>query len=68
MSLCLISMANSFHIAGPRYAKERCLYDKTFKVGIISIGFAEEERKYIDGVYTWVKPDRYVGLESVSET
>ena len=68
MSLCLSAVGNSFHVAGPWYAKERCPYDFNFMVGIMRIRVSEEERKHLAGVYTWVRSDRYVGLESVSET
>ena len=33
----------------------------------MSIRLSEEKHKYLTGVYTWVRPDRYVGLESSIE-
>ena len=67
MSLCLISMGNLFHVAGPWYANEHCPYDFVFTLGTMNIILSEEECKNLTGVYTWVRLDRYVGLESVIE-
>ena len=61
-------MDNSFHITVPWYAKERCHYKFIFLVGAMSIRLSEEERNDLTGVYTWVMPDLYVGLESVKQT
>ncbi len=64
MSLCLRVVGNSFHVAGPWYAKERCPYDFIFIVGILRMQVPEDERKHLAGVYTWMRSDRYVGLEA----
>ena len=49
----------------PWYANERCPYDFVFTLGTMSIRLSEEERKDLAGVYTWLRLDMYVGLESV---
>ena len=55
----------SFQVAGPWYANERCPYDFVFTLGTMSIQLSEEQRKDPAGAYTWVRLDRYVGLEPV---
>ena len=67
MSLCLISMGNSFHVARPWCANECCPYDFVFTLGTMSIRLSEKEHKDLAGVYTWLRLVRYVGLESVIE-
>ena len=58
----------SFHFAWPRYGKERYPYDFVFLVETMNIRLSDLERKYLPNVYTLMKPDRYVELESDSET
>ncbi len=65
--MSISAVGNSFHVAGPWYAKERCPYNFNFIVGILRMRVSEEEHKHLAGVYTWVMSDRYVGLEPVSE-
>ncbi len=61
-------MGNSFHVAGPWYAKEHYPYDFNFIVGIMRIQVSEENHKVLTGGYTWERSDMYVGLEPASET
>ena len=68
MFLCLISMGNSFDVAGPGMQTNVGHLTLFFTVGTMSIRLSEEERKDLAGIYTLVRLDRYVGLESVIET
>ena len=61
-------MVNSFHVAGPCNANEHCPYDFVFTAGTMTNRLSDEERKYLAGVYTWMRLGRYAGLEFDIET